>query len=289
MLRCGLQHSLSQFPSILSMFSMSSTAQTSSLRRYRDSELAWLIISSHNLSKAAWGALQKNDTQLMVRSFELGVLLLPRLDADFRKHRHRSFQAGPIGTALGQISPTLSPDAARQHVLRCPVTHIPGYNDAAAAALGQCDKNIHTPDVQPNTPSTRADSIHLNVPMACAEATQSCIPTTPISACNDRGHVRDDSTINVVFVAANTSSNDDFSGRHMSADVSSRRARVLTVPMPLPFCLPPERYTSQDEPWRCDGVYLGQDSNGLDIISSCLKSMYGLSEELVPQYYDSTN
>lgn len=35
------------------------------------------FIHSANLSKAAWGALEKNNTQVMVRSYELGVLYLP--------------------------------------------------------------------------------------------------------------------------------------------------------------------------------------------------------------------
>lgn len=34
-------------------------------------------LHSANLSKAAWGALEKNNTQMMVRSYELGVLYLP--------------------------------------------------------------------------------------------------------------------------------------------------------------------------------------------------------------------
>ena len=42
------------------------------------SSLAWLLLTSANLSKAAWGSLQKNDTQLMVRSYEIGVLFLPQ-------------------------------------------------------------------------------------------------------------------------------------------------------------------------------------------------------------------
>lgn len=40
-------------------------------------ELAWFLVTSANLSKAAWGALEKNNTQIMVRSYELGVLYLP--------------------------------------------------------------------------------------------------------------------------------------------------------------------------------------------------------------------
>ncbi len=36
-------------------------------RRYRGEEVAWQYVGSHNLSKAAWGQLQKNNSQLMCR------------------------------------------------------------------------------------------------------------------------------------------------------------------------------------------------------------------------------
>ncbi|XP_010550062.1 PREDICTED: tyrosyl-DNA phosphodiesterase 1 isoform X1 [Tarenaya hassleriana] len=45
--------------------------------RYNGQKLAWFLLTSSNLSKAAWGALQKNSSQLMIRSYELGVLFLP--------------------------------------------------------------------------------------------------------------------------------------------------------------------------------------------------------------------
>ncbi|KAH6773794.1 tyrosyl-DNA phosphodiesterase-like protein [Perilla frutescens var. frutescens] len=45
--------------------------------RYSGQNIAWLLLTSANLSKAAWGALQKNNSQLMIRSYELGVLFLP--------------------------------------------------------------------------------------------------------------------------------------------------------------------------------------------------------------------
>ncbi|XP_052182395.1 tyrosyl-DNA phosphodiesterase 1 isoform X2 [Diospyros lotus] len=45
--------------------------------RYNGQNLAWLLLTSANLSKAAWGALQKNNSQLMIRSYELGVLFIP--------------------------------------------------------------------------------------------------------------------------------------------------------------------------------------------------------------------
>ncbi|XP_002736713.2 tyrosyl-DNA phosphodiesterase 1-like [Saccoglossus kowalevskii] len=39
--------------------------------------LAWFIVTSANLSKAAWGAYEKNNSQLFIRSYEIGVLFVP--------------------------------------------------------------------------------------------------------------------------------------------------------------------------------------------------------------------
>jgi len=41
-------------------------------------ELPWVCLTSANLSQAAWGALQKEGRQFVIRNYELGVLLLPR-------------------------------------------------------------------------------------------------------------------------------------------------------------------------------------------------------------------
>lgn len=41
--------------------------------------LPWFLLTSANLSKAAWGELQKDATQLAIRSYELGLLFLPSL------------------------------------------------------------------------------------------------------------------------------------------------------------------------------------------------------------------
>ncbi|CDW54732.1 tyrosyl DNA phosphodiesterase 1 [Trichuris trichiura] len=40
-------------------------------------KLAWFLLTSANLSKAAWGSYEKNATQIFIRSFEVGVLYLP--------------------------------------------------------------------------------------------------------------------------------------------------------------------------------------------------------------------
>ena len=45
-------------------------------------KLAWLLLTSHNLSKSAWGEFQQSamgERQLAIKSFELGVLFLPSL------------------------------------------------------------------------------------------------------------------------------------------------------------------------------------------------------------------
>jgi tyrosyl-DNA phosphodiesterase-1 len=36
--------------------------------------------TSANLSKAAWGVFEKNNSQLMIRSYEIGVLFLPSIE-----------------------------------------------------------------------------------------------------------------------------------------------------------------------------------------------------------------
>ncbi|XP_032547151.1 tyrosyl-DNA phosphodiesterase 1 isoform X3 [Chiroxiphia lanceolata] len=48
-------------------------------------KIAWFLVTSANLSKAAWGALEKNGSQLMIRSYELGVLFLPSAFASLPK------------------------------------------------------------------------------------------------------------------------------------------------------------------------------------------------------------
>ncbi|KAJ6661835.1 hypothetical protein lerEdw1_013006 [Lerista edwardsae] len=54
-----------------------------------------------NLSKAAWGAFEKNGTQLMIRSYELGVLFLPSefgLDTDYFHVKENMFSDEPASS-----------------------------------------------------------------------------------------------------------------------------------------------------------------------------------------------
>ncbi|CAG9462817.1 unnamed protein product [Pedinophyceae sp. YPF-701] len=56
----------------------------------------WLFLGSHNISMAAWGKLEKNSTQLMVRSYEMGVLLAPCFEEAYLKHPHAGFRCHPV-------------------------------------------------------------------------------------------------------------------------------------------------------------------------------------------------
>ncbi|XP_067942133.1 tyrosyl-DNA phosphodiesterase 1-like [Watersipora subatra] len=49
------------------------------LRLSPNNAIPWFLMTSSNLSKAAWGMAEKEDSQLMIRSYELGVLFLPKM------------------------------------------------------------------------------------------------------------------------------------------------------------------------------------------------------------------
>jgi tyrosyl-DNA phosphodiesterase-1 len=53
--------------------------------------LDYVVLTSANLSKAAWGTYQKQKTQFMIRSYELGVLFLPPRSTDSQSFKLTSF------------------------------------------------------------------------------------------------------------------------------------------------------------------------------------------------------
>ncbi|KAJ3159549.1 tyrosyl-DNA phosphodiesterase 1 [Geranomyces michiganensis] len=72
-------------------------------------EMAWFLLTSANLSKAAWGELQKKDAQLSVRSFELGVLIVPE---SFKTASEQTVTLQAISpTKLAALSTTASASA----------------------------------------------------------------------------------------------------------------------------------------------------------------------------------
>uniref|UniRef100_A0A8D1T378 Tyrosyl-DNA phosphodiesterase 1 n=1 Tax=Sus scrofa TaxID=9823 RepID=A0A8D1T378_PIG len=72
----------------------------------------WLHSYFHaNLSKAAWGALEKNGSQLMIRSYELGVLFLPAaFGLDSFRVKQKFFSGSQEPTASFPVPYDLPPE-----------------------------------------------------------------------------------------------------------------------------------------------------------------------------------
>lgn len=60
-------------------------------------ELDWFLLTSANLSQAAWGVLQRNSQSLYIKSYEMGVLYLPHRVTTNR----RQFSCTPRHPVLG--------------------------------------------------------------------------------------------------------------------------------------------------------------------------------------------
>eukprot|EP01083_Nonionella_stella_P022397 61948_1 len=56
-----------------------------------ENQLKMFVLTSANLSTAAWGIVQKHSTELFIRSFEIGCLYLPQVYLDYVNHKHRGF------------------------------------------------------------------------------------------------------------------------------------------------------------------------------------------------------
>jgi tyrosyl-DNA phosphodiesterase-1 len=91
-------------------------------------EAAWILITSCNLSKAAWGALEKKGSQLKIRSYEIGVLFLPS---------DQETSAGHTPFSVATTHP-----------------HGPGAGSSSVPGMGM---RLVTPFDLPLTPYTRED------------------------------------------------------------------------------------------------------------------------------------
>ena len=96
-----------------------------------DGRLGWALLTSSNLSQAAWGKLEKRGTQLYVKSYELGVLLLPSLQPDGARDLVASASASASAgesTAVVPLPYSIPPVPYRAH-------EVPWSNDVAMAKL----------------------------------------------------------------------------------------------------------------------------------------------------------
>jgi Tyrosyl-DNA phosphodiesterase len=88
------------------------------LCRFSGSHIAWFLVGSHNLSKQAWGEM--HHAGLRMGSFEASVLMLPELEAAFRRHPQRGYRCTPDASNM---------TSGVNSLLRCPA-------DAHAAVGG---------------------------------------------------------------------------------------------------------------------------------------------------------
>jgi hypothetical protein len=77
--------------------SPSSSSSSFSPKSHSNIELSWFVLTSANLSQAAWGVHEKGVSQIYVKSFEMGVLFLPNKV----KTLSRSFSCTPYHPLLG--------------------------------------------------------------------------------------------------------------------------------------------------------------------------------------------
>jgi Tyrosyl-DNA phosphodiesterase len=200
--------------------------------RYTGNRVAWCMLGSHNLSKAAWGELQKGASSLFIRSYEVSVLLLPELEAAYRRHPHSHYSCTASAAAATSVDP----------LLRCP-----------AAAVGSAD------------PQGRANG---------AVATQAA--RNAPSTSRDAGST-------IAFIAAFQ--------EQQAVDPASNHShdhRVVQVPLPLPYRLPPPSYVDGDEPWLVDVLRPGSDALNRRMDDE-VPNMAGISQELVQPYFDENN
>lgn len=240
--------------------------------RYHGDDVAWQYVGSHNLSKAAWGQLQKNASQLMCRrcgqtwlgwaaslrvrncawvlcvpqahfasrvgnkscierthtvaacqhnhnltsspcSYELGVLLVPSLEAAYRASRW-------VGFSCTSDAP------------------MPGAATAAAAADGGAAAAAAAAEGQAGGAAAAA---------AAGPAASQPAPTVRFVAWK-RGDSQE---------AQEMAAGEGASGSSSGGSDGGGVQRELLVPLPIPYSLPPQKYQPGDEAWMVDRHYSG--------------------------------
>eukprot|EP00667_Euglena_gracilis_P020335 EG_transcript_21999 len=99
-------------PPTLSQARQQSTPHIKTYLRYNAADpddLQWLLLTSCNLSKAAWGEEQKGGSQLKILSYELGVLFLPSL---YARHADRARRFSCTRPPPAPPGPPITVDAA---------------------------------------------------------------------------------------------------------------------------------------------------------------------------------
>ncbi|KAF5828070.1 hypothetical protein DUNSADRAFT_18267 [Dunaliella salina] len=206
--------------------------------RFKGQQLAYAIVGSHNLSIAAWGGPPRKDSQdvLMIRSYELSVLMLPVLETAYRRHRHYKFSCTPAGDL--------------------PVSRVP-----QPQRNGRQEQLQTVPQQQGNPQQQQHQHQHQQGQLGPRQPTQKSVQFWSL-----------DSFINMrreaVFGSVPRPPSPDSQSSPSNASPSaSRHPSQLQCPdpqdldacafLPLPYFLPPKPYKHNDIPWTYsapDGV-----------------------------------
>lgn len=64
--------------------------------------MPWVYAGSHNFTRSAWGALEKNESQFRVNNYECGVVLLPKNYVDWYNGDVKSSSKGDSSERCGK-------------------------------------------------------------------------------------------------------------------------------------------------------------------------------------------
>eukprot|EP00899_Mesostigma_viride_P014090 jgi/Mesvir1/22682/Mv14105-RA.1 len=185
--------------------------------------IAWLLLTSANLSKAAWGKLEKGDAQMWLPSYEMGVLLLPAVLARAMADRWWGFDCmAPMSPSLVQQDGV----AGDRHAADGPShsTHRPPIllNRAEGAAM--------------KVPSVRLVSRQPSVDASCGgDGTAGSVGAVPAASLGGGSKIKGDEA--------------------GSIRMESTSEDELVLQLPIPYRLPPDKYQNGDRVWMWDSTY----------------------------------
>lgn len=194
-------------------------------------ELEWFLLTSANLSQAAWGVAEKGGTQLYVKSFEMGVLFLPERVRTTR----RVFSCTPSHPILGYGS----------HLSKDHTGSLYSNNNRSSTS---CSAS--------STYSSSCGSGESNF-YSHSESLQSSKRQLPSSSSSDGLSKRS------VFTAADNhrTSTDQLTGRRRRGTQCESECVVY---FPIPFKVPPDPYDFGPNPSQ-DSSYGGPENGGRDV------------------------
>lgn len=224
--------------------------------------LQWFLLTSANLSQAAWGKQQRNGQVLYIKSYEMGVLFLPSwLERQRRRHGVRAaeklFSCTPSHHVLGEYlhkdkdSTNITSGSRNMSRNR---SSIHQYEERSSVAHQSKKRKF----------SAEATTDNLCVDIAISE--QPCMmflhpptrePLTTTTAAPTSTHASTNSTSKSIQRPRRSTPTDQ-------NVVPSAALREAPLPFSIPFAVPADKFSFKgtDYPWTWDKQRSAPDSNG---------------------------